>query len=134
MSWLSILVPAAKFVFGGIVDSIKQGRAIKAREDAAEHNLKLAVLQAKITKAQQDGEWEVEAVKRSGWKADALFVVVMLPLVLCFIPGMVQYVQGGFMALDAAIPDWWKAMVGATVAVSYGLKAFAKSPFKRKPK
>lgn len=134
MNWLSIAVSAAKWAASGIIDSINQSRTIKARETAAEHNLKLAVLHAKITKAQKDGEWEVEAVKRSGWKADALFVVVMLPLVLCFIPGTVQYVQGGFMALDAAIPDWWKAMVGATVAVSYGLKAFAKTPFKRKAK
>ena len=134
MNLLSLIVPAAKFVFGGIIDTINQNRAIKARENAAEHNLKLAVLNAKITKAQQDGQWEIEAIKRSGWKSNALFVIVMLPLVLCFIPGMVQYVQGGFIALDAAIPDWWKAMVGATVAVSYGLKQFSKWPLRSKSK
>lgn len=134
MGWLTTLLPFAKWACSGLIDSINQSRTIKARETAAEHNLKLAVLQAKIAKAQQDGQWEVEAVKASGWKANALFVVVMLPLVLCFVPGMVQYVQGGFMALDAVIPEWWKAMVAATVAVSYGLKAFAKAPFKRKSK
>lgn len=126
MNWLTLLAPAAKFLFGGIVDAIKQKRTIDARERAAEHNLKLAILQAKVTKAQKDGEWEVEAVKNAGWKDDAMFVIVMAPLVLCFIPGMVQYVQGGFMALEAAIPEWWRWMVLATVGVSYGLKPFTK--------
>ena len=63
MNWLSFIGGAAKFIFGGVIDSINQKRTIEARENAAEHNLKLAVLNAKITKAQKDGEWEVEAVK-----------------------------------------------------------------------
>lgn len=128
MSWLSLVAPVGDFLkwcFTGVKSSIDQKRATKAREVAAEHNLKLAVLQAKITKAQTDGEWEVAAVKNAGWRADALFVIIMLPLVLCFLPGMVMYVQGGFIALSASVPDWWLALVGATAATSYGLRRFA---------
>lgn len=138
MSWLTLIsgtiVPAAKFVFGGLIDSIKQSRTIKARETAAAHNLKLATIQAKIERAKSNGEWEVATAKSSGWKDEAMFVIVMTPLVLCFIPGCVQYVQGGFMALQAALPDWWRWMVMATVGVSYGLKPFTKLKNLRKPK
>lgn len=134
MSWLSLIAPAAKFIFGGLIDSIKQGRTIKAREDAAEHQLKLATLNAKIEKAQKDGEWEVEAVKNSGWKDDAMFVIVMLPLIACFIPGYAHYVVDGFKALDASLPEWWRWMVLCTVGVSYGLKPLTKLKNLRKLK
>jgi hypothetical protein len=134
MNWLSLLGGAAKFVFSGVIDSIKQNRVLKAREDAAEHNLKLAVVQAKITKAQQDGEWESAAIARSGWKDEAMFIIVMTPLVLCFIPGMSHFVMDGFNALDESLPDWWRYMVIATVGVSYGIKPLTKLKVLRKLK
>jgi hypothetical protein len=134
MSWLSVLGSAAQWAFTGLKSSIDQSRVLKAREDAAEHNLKLAVMQAKITKAQKDGEWEVEAVKNSGWKDDAMFVIVMLPLIACFIPGYSQYVVDGFKALDASLPEWWRWMVLCTVGVSYGLKPLTKLKNLRKLK
>ncbi|WP_285401048.1 hypothetical protein [Luteibacter sp. ME-Dv--P-043b] len=134
MSWLSVLGSAAQWTFSGLKSSIDQSRVLKAREDAAEHNLKLAVMQAKITKAQKDGEWEVEAVKNSGWKDDAMFVIVMLPLIACFIPGYSQYVVDGFKALDASLPEWWRWMVLCTVGVSYGLKPLTKLKNLRKLK
>lgn len=134
MNFLSLIAPAAKFVFGGIVDSIKQKRLIEQRENAAEHNLQLATIQAKITKAQKDGEWEVEAVKNSGWKDEAMFVIVMAPLIACFVPGFSHYVVEGFQALDASLPEWWRWMVMATVGVSYGLKPFTKLKNLRKTK
>lgn len=122
----SLIGDGLKFVFGGIVDSIKQKRVIDQREKASEHNLQLAIVQAKITKAQKDGEWEVAAVKNSGWKDDAMFVIVMAPLILCFVPGMAPYIWQGFKALENALPEWWRWMVMATVGVSYGLKPFTK--------
>lgn len=134
MNWLSLIGGAAKFAFGGVLESIKQNRVIEAREAAAEHNLKLAVLNAKITKAQQDGEWETEALKNSGWKDEAMFVIVMAPLILCFIPGCAHYVMAGFNALDETLPEWWRYMVMATVGVSYGIKPLTKLKSLRKLK
>ena len=130
----SLIGSGLKFAFGGIVDAIKQKRVIDQRETAADHNLQLAITQAKIAKAQKDGEWEVEAVKNSGWKDEAMFVIVMAPLVMCFIPGLAPYVWQGFKALDNALPDWWRWMVMATVGVSYGLKPFTKLKNLRKAK
>lgn len=134
MNWLPMISGAIKFVFGGVIDSITQQRTIQARENAAEHNLKLAVLNAKITKAQQDGEWEVEAVKNSGWKDEAMFMIVMAPLILCFIPGCAHYVMDGFNALDETLPEWWRYMVLCTVGVSYGIKPLTKLKSLRKLK
>ena len=134
MSWLSLAASAVQWAFSGIKSSIDQSRAIKARESAAEHNLKLATLQAKIAKAQKDGEWEVEAVKNSGWKDEAMFVIVMLPLVLCFVPGCAHFVVDGFTSLDASLPEWWRWMVMCTVGVSYGLKPLTKLKNLRKLK
>lgn len=134
MSWLSLLGSAAKWAFTGLKSSIDQSRVLKSREDAAEHNLKLAVVQAKIAKAQKEGEWEVEAVKNSGWKDDAMFVIVMLPLILCFVPGYSHYVVDGFKALDLSLPEWWRWMVMCTVGVSYGLKPLTKLKNLRKLK
>lgn len=125
MSWLSFMpaiIKGVKWVTKGVIDHFNQKRAFKAREAAAEHGLKLAIAQAKITRVQQEGAWETAAVKNAGWRADALFVIVMAPLVLCFIPGMVQYVQGGFMALGAAIPEWWLWLVGGAAGTSLGIK------------
>ena len=120
----SLIGSGLKFAFGGVVDAIKQKRVLDQRENAADHNLQLAIVQAKITKAQQDGEWENTALKNSGWKSNALFVVILAPLVMCFIPGCGPIVRDGFATMDAFIPEWWKWAFGATVGVSYGLKQF----------
>ena len=43
---------ALKFIFGGLIDSIKQRRVIKSRERAALHSLRLAKIQAQIAAVQ----------------------------------------------------------------------------------
>ena len=124
------LFDGIKFVFGGIVDSIKQKRDIAAQEVKQNQALSAALATAKIRRiqTQQDAEisWEQTALQNAGIKDDVMMFVIVTPMVLCFIPGMAPYIRDGFTAIDQTVPAWWQAAFGATVAVSYGLKKFSK--------
>lgn len=128
MPW-SLLIKAVKFVFTGVVDSIKQNRAIKAQQVASAHSLQLATTQARIERLRDSehavGVWDQIALKQSGFKGDFMLIVITAPLILCFIPGAAPYVAEGFAALNASVPAWWITAFAAAVAVSFGIKSFA---------
>lgn len=88
---------------------------------------KQQVASAKIereTKAlTNEANWDTvqaEASKGS-WKDEWLTLLVSIPLVMAFIPGMDVYVLKGFEVL-AQMPDWYQWTVGLVFAASFGVK------------
>ena len=72
-------------------------------------------------------DWDVEAVKGSkeSWKDEYLTILFSIPLLLCFLPFTVDYVERGFEAL-ALTPDWYKYTLGVIVSASFGIKGASK--------
>jgi len=72
-------------------------------------------------------EWDVAAQKNSGdsWKDEYLTILFSIPLLLCFLPFTVDYVERGFQAL-ALTPDWYKYTLGVIVSASFGIKGASK--------
>jgi hypothetical protein len=60
---------------------------------------------------------------RFSWKDEYWTLVLSIPAILCFIPGMADLVTTGFQALKEC-PDWYQwALLGAIVA-SFGLRTW----------
>ena len=72
-------------------------------------------------------DWDVAAQKNSSgsWKDEYLTILFSIPLLLCFLPWTVEYVERGFAAL-AQTPDWYKYTLGVIVSASFGIKGATK--------
>ena len=80
-----------------------------------------------IKQAESAADWETAMARASqqSWKDEWLTILFSVPLILCFFPDTVQYVQDGFKALEA-MPEWYQYTVGVIVAASFGIRSATK--------
>jgi hypothetical protein len=55
------------------------------------------------------------------WKDEFFAVILAIPLILCFIPGMEGVVAHGFEQLSKA-PDWYFWALLTAISASFGVK------------
>lgn len=79
--------------------------------------------QAEVIKDSQKADiaWENTSLKQSGWKAEYWTIVLSIPLIMCFIPGLVPYVVAGFAALSNT-PLWYQYTVGIAIGSAFGVR------------
>lgn len=85
-----------------------------------------AQAKAQYVQAAQQGDiaWENTSIRNAGWKDEWFVIVLSIPAVMCFIPGMDQYVYKGFEALKNC-PRWYQWALMIAIASSFGYKKFA---------
>jgi|TARA_R110002153_G_scaffold273710_1_gene445357 hypothetical protein len=107
-------------IVGGIVETKKA----KAKQKLIKIEAETQVIQQQI---KGEIDWDVEAIKGSkeSWKDEYLTILFSIPLLLCFLPFTVEYVERGFEAL-AMTPDWYKYTLGVIVSASFGIKGASK--------
>ena len=102
---------------------------VDTRKAKAQQKLVKIEAETEIVKQQIKGEidWDVEAIKgsRESWKDEYLTILFSIPLLLCFLPFTVEYVERGFAAL-AMTPDWYKYTLGVIVSASFGIRGATK--------
>ena len=88
-----------------------------------------AVTAAKIKRLEISQEagiaWENTSIKNSGWKDEWFTIILSVPMILVFIPGMAEYVGAGFEALKAHTPEWYQWAFLVAVSSSFGYKKIA---------
>ena len=92
----------------------------------------LAVSQAKTdahiekirTGQAADIAWESTSLDNSGWKDEYWTIVLSMPMIMCFIPGLVTYVERGFVALQNT-PEWYQYAIGIAIGSAFGVRQFA---------
>ena len=105
------------------------GGYMETKKAKAKQKLVKIEAETEIVKQQIKGEvdWDLEAIKGSkdSWKDEYLTILFSIPLLLCFFPFTVEYVERGFAAL-AMTPDWYKYTLGVIVSASFGIKGATK--------
>ena len=88
----------------------------KAEKAKATHTKELEVIA-------QTSNWEALQAKNAGssWKDEWLTLLFSIPLIMCFIPSLVPYVEQGFKALES-MPEWYRYYLGVIVAASFGVR------------
>lgn len=76
------------------------------------------------TAQDQAAEWErIQAENaRFSWRDDYFSIILSIPLIMCFIPFMVPYVEQGFAALES-MPDYYQYWVAVAILSSFGVRA-----------
>lgn len=116
--WATILAPA-----WGVISTWLQGRQ-KVQEAKIEREVKALTHEANWDAVQAEAS-------KSSWKDEWLTILISIPLVLAFVPGMDGYLDKGFAILEKC-PDWYQYLVGVVFAASFGIKKVS-DIFARKP-
>tara|TARA_B110000503_G_C7031482_1_gene364194 strand:+ start:72 stop:452 length:381 start_codon:yes stop_codon:yes gene_type:complete len=109
---------------GSAVDGYVETKKAKAKQQLVKIEAETSLMEKQIT-----GEiaWDVEAIKGSkdSWKDEYLTILFSIPLLLCFFPWTVGYVERGFVALEQT-PVWFQYTLGVIVSASFGIKGATK--------
>lgn len=119
-------------VLGAVAEPIKSivtgwqtRKTVELESDVAIVKAKTEANIEKIRTGQvADIAWEQTSIQNSSWKDEYLTIIITLPLILCFIPGLVEYVVLGFAALKNC-PQWYQYAVGVVISSAFGVKKFS---------
>jgi len=106
---------------------------IQARQEAKQ-KLKLAKIQGQIAKeeakakyadkrAEETHTWEMAHIANSGWKDEFVLLVIYIPVIMGFVPGMEETALAGF-AVMAKMPIWYQALLVTVSLAIYGVRAY----------
>ena len=99
----------------------------KLEKTKADGQAKVAEAKARASVAEQVAagkvKWEGKMADATvdSWKDEFALVVLHLPAILGFIPGMKEYVREGFEVL-ATLPDWYQYLLYIAISASFGIK------------
>jgi len=106
-----------------VVNGWQQRKTAKLEGDLATVKAKTAANIKKIETGQAaDIAWENTSLSQSGWKDEYWTIVLSIPMIMCFIPGLVVYVEKGFAALQHT-PAWYRYVVGVAIGSVFGVKS-----------
>lgn len=121
---INVLLQGLFGVASNAVEGFIETKKAKAKQKLVKIEAETSIMEKQIA---GEIEWDVEAVKGSkeSWKDEYLTILFSIPLLLCFLPWTVEYVERGFAAL-ALTPDWYKYTLGVIVSASFGIKGATK--------
>jgi hypothetical protein len=99
-----------------------ENRKVKAEGKIA---ISKAKIDFKVSQFEARAAMDVAAMTgmQFSWKDEYLLVLFSVPLILSFIPGMVNYVKDGFAVL-ATLPEWYQWSITGMVAATFGLRTW----------
>ena len=99
----------------------------KADANAANAKLKLTEAEAKakilLSKETSTADWEriMAQGTQNSWKDEAVTILTLTPVALCFVPGLEQVVQNGFDRLST-LPSWYQNLVLVVCLSAIGIR------------
>lgn len=109
------------------VDYFKARQEFKHKErvrqmelDDAKHIRELEKLKLNLT---ADHDWEMEFARQAAnsWKDEWELILISIPLVMCWIPGLQDEALTGFEVLDKT-PVWFQGLVLTIFLANYGIR------------
>jgi len=88
-----------------------------------------AAAEAEIMKtaATHDSKWEIIMAQgtQNSFKDELVTIVILIPTILVFIPGMEDIVKNGFARLNE-LPEWYTYLLFLTVSAALGIRGLDK--------
>ena len=110
---------AGTFLEGQVTKSKAKATLAQTEAEAKAEILKTA--------ATHDSKWELIMAEstKSSIKDKVVTLVILVPVILCFIPGMEDVVKTGFQRLSE-LPDWYTYLLFLTCSAALGIKSLDK--------
>ena len=111
-----------------LAGAFMQGQIEKQKAKATLAQTKAAA-EAEIMKpaATHDSKWEIIMAQgtQNSWKDELVTIVILIPTILVFIPGMEDVVKNGFERLNE-LPEWYTYLLFLTVSAALGIRGLDK--------
>ena len=117
-------------LIGLVVGAVKSiaGSWLETRKVKAEGKIALAKAKVdfKVAKYTAKSSMDLSAMEgmRFSWKDEYLLVLLTMPVIGSFIPGMEVYIAAGFDVLKDHTPDWYKWALTGMIAATFGLRTW----------
>ena len=131
LDWIGGLIKVIPEQVGGY---FRERQAQKSAENLRKMELEDAIQKRKIELISQgltaDMQWEAQMAQQaaSSWKDEYTLIVVSIPAVMAFIPGLDVYVHNGFEALGKT-PYWYQIMLVSIFFATYGIRYWRRSQY-----
>ena len=121
--WTALIGPISSLAGSFIEGQVSKQKA-KANLAQTEAEAKAEVLK---TAATHDSKWELIMAEstKSTIKDEIVTVAILIPVILCFIPGMEDIVKNGFERLNE-LPEWYTYLLFLTCSAALGIKGLDK--------
>lgn len=122
--WFTTLLSGLVSVFTGSVQGWQDRETARVQNEVA---IERARAEAEVTRlnkiAEADINWDYEALRQAdrSWKDEYWTIILSIPMVLIFVPGMEVHIQHGFKNLEA-VPEWYRYAVGTAIAAAFGFR------------
>lgn len=92
-----------------------------------------ATIQKEVSQLQNEANWDLTQAEasKSSWKDEWLTILISIPMIMAFVPGLEDNVREGFANLENC-PDWYQYLIGVVFAASFGIKKVTDIFAKRK--
>lgn len=97
----------------------------KAKQDG---EIKIATAKAEAQaedlkeKRANDFAWENTALANAGIKDEIMMLVILVPMVCCFIPPLRPWIRDGFLTMKEVLPSYWEYAFYTIIGVSFGVR------------
>ena len=121
--WTALIGPISSLAGSFIEGQVSKQKA-KANLAQTEAEAKAEVLK---TAATHDSKWELIMAEstKSSIKDEIVTVAILIPVILCFIPGMEDIVKNGFERLNE-LPEWYTYLLFLTCSAALGIRGLDK--------
>tara|TARA_X000001382_G_scaffold112906_2_gene90392 strand:- start:40 stop:429 length:390 start_codon:yes stop_codon:yes gene_type:complete len=115
-----LLVKPLLGIAGETVKGIVETKKAKAEQKITKIKAETELLNKQIA---GEVDWEKSAVSQmqGSWKDEVALIVLLIPAVLVFIPGMTSHVKQGFIALQE-LPQYYQHLLYIAISASFGIK------------
>ncbi|MDA7494758.1 hypothetical protein OAT17_00820 [Flavobacteriaceae bacterium] len=121
---MGVLLQGLFGVASSAVEGFVETKKAKAKQKLVKIEAETSLMEKKIS---GEIDWDKAAIDgaKDSWKDEYLTILFSIPLLLCFLPFTVEYVERGFEALSMT-PDWYRYTLGIIVSASFGIKGATK--------
>ena len=121
--WTALISPITQLAGTFLEGQVNKQKA-KSKLALTEAEAKAKIM---TTAAEHDSQWELIMAKNAGssWRDEFVTIIVLIPVILAFIPGMEEVVNHGFSVLSE-LPEWYTYLVYIVCLSALGIKGVDK--------
>ena len=119
------IISGVKSLFGYWMKTKEEKAEIRKLKVEGEIRKTEAKIESDIQQINNKYQMDAAAVgdMRYTWKDEFLVILLSIPVIMCFIPGLAPYVTKGFEVLKST-PEWYQYAFLGIVAATFGLRAW----------
>ncbi|MDG3088107.1 hypothetical protein P7F88_19320 [Vibrio hannami] len=117
----------------GILNLVSARQAEKSRKAERKDRVEEAKATAQIKRIESGdnnaARLDEISMKDRGWKDDYLLLLTTIPVLLAFVPDWAPYIQQGFDALEASVPEYYWYALGMIYIDTFGFRRMLRVAF-----